>query len=226
MKISAIVSAYYAEPYLAGRIDNLIHQRPRPEIIIVCQEGSKEHEIAEKYNNVIIVTTLDIPTIYKAWNMGIERAHGEYITNANTDDRLYPGALQKLSEALDRNKRCGVAYSNLDIVTEVDGEPIGRFDWIEGGVEQLLNGCFLGPMPMWRKELHTKYGLFDESYHVAGDYEFWLRIAARGIKFYHIKESLGVYARRERGAELREPLRTTWETARAKSKYRSWETWQ
>ena len=217
-RVSAIVSAYYAEPYLEGRIENLLEQKPKPEIIIVCKGGSIEHEIAKTYN-VEIITTEDIPTIYKAWNIGIEHSHGEFITNANSDDRLYPGALQKMIETMDKYKP-GVVYPDVDIVKEIDGETIGRFTWREGGLDELLQGCFLGPMPMWKMELHKRYGMFNEEYQVAGDYEFWLRLASRGVKFKRVSESLGVYTRRERGAELREPLRTTWETARAKSQYR------
>ena len=97
---------------------------------------------------------------------------------------------------------------------------LGELTWNEGGLDELVKGCFIGPMPMWKAELHRKFGMFDETYHVAGDYEFWLRLASRGVKFRRYAEPLGAYTRREKGAELREPLRTTWETARARSKYK------
>lgn len=218
-RISAIVSAYYAEPYLAGRIENLLEQKPKPEIIVVCQRDSKEHEISKGYD-VVIVLTDDIPTIYKAWNMGIEKAKSEFITNANSDDRLYKGAFQSMIETFEKDKRIGVVYPDVDIVQEIDGAPVGRFTWNEGGLDELVKGCFIGPMPMWKAELHRKFGMFDETYHVAGDYEFWLRLASRGVKFRRYAEPLGAYTRRKKGAELREPLRTTWETARARSKYK------
>ena len=73
MKVTAIVSAYFAESFLAGRIENLREQSPVPEIVVVCQAGSAEHEIAGRYP-VAIVPTSDVPTIYTAWNMAARAA--------------------------------------------------------------------------------------------------------------------------------------------------------
>lgn len=219
MKISAIVSAYYAERYLDGRLENLLAQTPKPEVIVVCKVESQEHVIASKYD-VRLVLTQNIPTIYDAWNMAITEATGEYITNANCDDRLYPFALAKLSEALDKHPQYSIAYSDCDIVDTIGGKPIGRYEWLEGDIEQLLAGCFLGPCPMWRKSLHDKHGMFDAEMHAAGDYEYWLRLSKAGEKFYHLKQATGAYLNRQDSAEHRTKLRSIWETARARGRYR------
>lgn len=218
VKVSAIVSAYYAEEYLDGRLKNLAAQKPRPEIVVVCQEGSAEERIARENGADIVFTTTDIPTVYAAWNMGIEKATGEYITNANSDDRLYPGALAAMALVLDKGSNA-VAYTDIDIVDEIGGAPVGRYQWKEGGLAELLEGCFLGPMPMWKKSLHLKYGYFDATLHSAGDYEFWLRLAKGGEKFFHIRQPMGAYLNRNDSVEHRESLRGVIETARARTKY-------
>jgi len=231
-KVSAIVSAYYSEPYLEGRLENLYHQSLQPETIVIAQAGSIDAQIAAEwkkqypdYGDFILITTEDIPTIYKAWNLGIEKASGEYLTSANSDDRFYPFALEKLSKILDKRQEIAVAYCNLDIVETIGGDPVSRFDWKEGGFEDLLQGCFLGPMPLWRKSLHDKYGMFDASLHVAGDYEFWLRITQGGEKLEkYRKETLGVYLKRKNSREHREKIRTVQETSRVRSKYKK--EWQ
>lgn len=223
-KVTAIVSAYYAAEYLEGRLDNLLAQEPKPEIIIICQTGSKEAEIANDYYLrdpcVLHVITLDIPTIYAAWNIGIRHATGTYLTNANCDDRLYPDSLATLAEALDTHPRAAVAYGNVHEVEKIDGEPVSHFDWLQGGLPELLTGCFLGPMPLWRKSLHTQYGLFDPAYQSAGDYEFWLRLAANGETFHKVEGFTGAYLKRPDSAAHRKPVLAAWETARARSKYR------
>jgi hypothetical protein len=145
---------------------------------------------------------------------------GEYLTNANCDDRLYPGALAQMAQALDDNPDRAVAYADVDQVLEIGGDPIGRFEWAEGGLDQLMKGCFLGPMPMWRRSLHDTHGLFDAEMRSAGDYEFWLRLAAAGETFHHIAEPLGAYLMREDSLESREKLRSLWEQSRAKSRHR------
>ena len=234
--VSAIVSAFFAKDYFEGRIKNLAEQSLRPEIVVISQVGSPEHAIALQYKNLIdilveIPKDKEIPTLYEAWNLGIELSNDEYITNANCDDRLYPGALEKLARVLDENKDISVAYFNVDIVKEIDGVPVGRYNFFEGGFDELFRkGCFLGPMPMWRRSLHEKYGQFQASQiltngdiykpRIVSDYEFWLRVASKGVKFMKIDQVLGAYLKREGSLENKEPLRRIWETARAKSEYR------
>lgn len=218
-KISAIVSAYYAETFLQGRLENLMQQTVKPQIVVVCQKDSEEHSVTKKFEADLILTE-DVPTVYAAWNKGLLISEGEYITNANCDDRLHPVALERLAQELDAHPQCAVAYSNVAIVEKPDGPVVGQYQWAEGGLAKLLEGCFLGPMPMWRRKLHEKYGMFDESLHSAGDYEFWLRLASRGEKFRHIKEVLGVYLNRKDSVEHRELIRSTWETARVRARYR------
>src|SRR3990167_2217812 len=76
--VSCIVSAYYAEEFLAGRLQNLVEQSTQPEIIVVCRRGSKEYSIASAWENskslIRVIETDDIPTIYAAWNLGIQAA--------------------------------------------------------------------------------------------------------------------------------------------------------
>lgn len=225
MSVTAIVSAYYAEPYLAGRLDNLMAQTKKPQVVIVCQTGSAEEKIALKYYRGVdhefftIISTPDIPTIYAAWNAAIEFATGEFITNANCDDRLFPRALEEMEAALKRKPRYAVVYGNQEIVKEIGGAAVNVFVWKDGGYDELLHSCFIGPMPMWRRSLHDKYGFFNPEYRSAGDYEFWLRIAKAGERFLHFKAVVGQYLDRDDSAEHRQPLRSIWETARARARY-------
>jgi len=231
MKISAIVSAYYAEEFLEQRLKNLEEQEVEGgmEAIVVCQKESPEFRITDAFAKepasgefrMKVVLSDDIPTVYAAWNLAIEQASGEYITNSNSDDLLYPGALQALSTALNTHKAYSISYFDWERVQKHGEAPIGVFRFAEGGLDRLMNeGCFLGPGPMWRRSLHEKYGLFDPSYRSAGDFEYWLRLAYNKEKFYHVRGApLGAHLERDDGLEHRSPMLTTWETARVKAKY-------
>jgi len=50
--------------------------------------------------------------------------------------------------------------------------------------------CICGPQPLWRRSIHERHGWFDESFKVAGDYEFWLRIATTET-MVHVPAVLG-----------------------------------
>lgn len=221
--VTAIISAYFASEYLHGRLENLLLQTQVPdEIVVVCQKLSPEHAIANTFEkHVKLVLTPDVPTIYSAWNMAIAASTGEFITNANCDDRLRTAAIEEMARMLKQHPKYAVVYGNQEIVKTIDGPVVGTFDWAEGGLPELLHACFIGPMPMWRRELHAKYGLFDESLRVVGDYEFWLRIASAGERFLHLRAVVGRYLDRQESAEHRAPIRTTWETARVRALYRS-----
>ena len=212
-KVTAIVSAYYAADFLEARLENL----RGVDTIVVCQDKSNEASIAANFD-VTVITTPDIPTVYAAWNMAIKAAKGDYIISANSDDEIYAGGVKVLQDALDEYQDYALAYFDVDRVE--DGEKIGVFEWAEGGFDDLMHGCFIGPMPMWRKSLHDKYGYFDEGLTVAGDYDFWLRIAKGGEKFYHVRSIWGAHAERKDALEHRAPVRTLWETAQVRGRYR------
>lgn len=211
--ITALVSAYYAENFIETRIINLLKQEC--EIIVICQAGSAEEEVGKQYG-VKVITTIDIPTIYKAWNLGIAQAKGRYFTSANTDDLLYEGALQTMVAELERTG-AGICHSHIDIK---DKGKVTRWDRTTGGYSKLRRQCFIGPMPVWRKSLHDKYGLFDESFTVAGDWEFWLRCAKKGTGVCFVDKSLGLYLSRPDSLEHRDRAKHLQERKRIKEMYR------
>jgi len=205
MNVSAIVSAYYAKDFIKARLDNLMSLYPRPEVIVVAQRGSVEAEIAKTYE-VTWILTPDIPTIYAAWNMAIKAANCEYITNANCDDIVYPGSYSEMAQSLNDDPTIGLVYGDEDQTDGIRPQRRGRVSINPGYTFDVIKKmCFVGPMPMWRKSLHEKYGYFNESFKVCGDYEFWLRIASHGEQFYHIDKPVGLYLNRLDSAEHRQP---------------------
>jgi len=227
MRASAIVSAYFAEPYLEGRLENLLSQTERPRIVVVCQQNSPEQAIAarmlDRAHDSLLMTD-KLVTIYLAWNLGIRAARTEFVTNANSDDRLRPDGIETLVKALDDHPQAALAYPDVDIVQSIEGsfdnpKRTGAFRFAEGGLEELMRGCFVGPMPMWRSSLHTKHGWFDAKMQSAGDYEMWLRLAKAGEKLLHVREVLGIYLDRPDSAEHRNPQVGAQETIEARRRY-------
>lgn len=212
-KVSAIVSTYNAERWLRGRIDNLLDQTlyaaGRLEIVVV-NSGSKQHEhrIVREYLAqgipITLITSLR-ESIYVAWNRGIYIAKGDFLTNANTDDRLASHALERLADELDTFTGVDVVYADSHVTDTVnaawdDFHPChappytdAKLNWPEYNRSHLLSGCILGPHPLWRKSLHERFGYFDESYQLAGDFELWLRLASNGVQMRHVNETLGLF---------------------------------
>jgi len=214
IKVSAIVSTYNSERFIRGCLEDLVNQtlfqKGRLEIIVV-DSGSEQNERAvvgefqRKHHGIHYLRTEHRETVYAAWNRGIKAAKGDYITNANTDDRHRKDALEVMCNVLENNLGIGLVYADV-IITETENETFehhtrtGQYQWPDFDRAALSVGCFIGPQPMWRKSLHDAFGYFDESFSASGDWEFWLRIA-EGTKFLHVREYLGLYLRSDKSLE-------------------------
>lgn len=224
IKLSAIVSIYNSERFIEDCLKNLVEQtlykKNQLEIILV-NTGSEQNEdiVIEKYlssySNIKYIKVQNRETIYSAWNRGIKAASGKYLTNANTDDRHKKDALEIMCTFLDNNNDIDVVYADQFITINAN-DSWERMDsrnqqkWAAFDKDLILFGCFIGPQPVWNKRLHDKFGLFNDQLKVVGDYEFWLRIS-RDAKFYHLKETLGIYYFSPDSAEHRDNSVTKYE---------------
>jgi O-antigen biosynthesis protein len=229
--ITAIISTYNSERFIHGRMDNLVSQSVLDmiEIIVIDSASSeKESSIIQGFQELFpekikYIRTHERETVYASWNRGIEMAKGKYITNANSDDRLRKDAIEQLYNALERNPEYALAYGDslISLIeNEVFDDNDGRifFRWPDFDRTLLFKTCFVGPHPMWRKELHEKHGLFDESFTSAGDYEFWLRIS-KNEKFLHVPQVLGLYYLNPKGIENSDKSLSFQESERARRRH-------
>jgi glycosyltransferase involved in cell wall biosynthesis/Tfp pilus assembly protein PilF len=207
--VSAIVSTYKSERFMRGCLEDLtaqtLFEKGLLEIVVV-DSASPENEraIVEEFQKrhgaarIVYLRTPERESLYAAWNTGIKAAHGRYITNANTDDRHRADALEILARTLDEHPDVTLVYAD-SLITQTENETFaaahvtGRFRWLDFSREDLLlKGCYVGPQPMWRREVHEEHGWFDGAMVASGDYDFWLRIA-RTRKLLHVPEFLGLY---------------------------------
>jgi hypothetical protein len=131
-RVSAIVSAYKAEEFIVDCLNDLHNQTEKPEIVVVCEQDSLEHDTARdrqklRNYNIRIVTTKNVPTVYHAWNLGIREASGKYITNANTDDRHHKDAYKMMADILDVRPEIDLVYH----ASYISWKPNQTFDEFE-----------------------------------------------------------------------------------------------
>jgi hypothetical protein len=97
--------------------------------------------------------------IYPNWNRCIERARGEFIYIATSDDTMPPDCLEKLVAALDASPDCDIAHCPLHIVDEHSTEVSPN--WYPRSVFALTSGELL-----WRP--HVRKAPFDGLLHLLG----------------------------------------------------------
>ena len=197
--VSVITSLYKGRKYIDRFLKNIVTQTifDRSELIIIDANSPEgESEVIEAhmkhYQNIVYLRMAHRIGIYDAWNIGVNMSRGSYLTNANVDDVRARNSLELQAAALDAHAFADVVYQ--DYYTTFDSslnfEDAARFGFksclpvITPANLLLLNSPHNAPM--WRKALHQQVGLFDSSFESAGDWEFWLRCASQGKRFFKI----------------------------------------
>ncbi|MDH3883092.1 MAG: glycosyltransferase, partial [Desulfobacterales bacterium] len=222
---------YKSKKFIEGKIQDLLDQTIGNQLeIIIIDSNSPENERAivakyiQKHKNIKFIRTKKRETLYQAWNRGIQEAHGKFITNANTDDRLKPDAFEILVDELNSNSDIALVYGDFFITNRgnqdfCDHIRCGYSIKPEYSPDIMLSGCHMGPFPMWRKSLHDEIGYFDENLQSAGDYEFWCRLATK-YSMKHINKFIGLYYHKPKGIVNRAEDKSKNETGLIKEKYK------
>ncbi len=228
-RVSAIVSTFQSQRFIRGCLEDLFDQTlfHRGELeILVIDSASPQNEgaivaefTARAPDRVRYLRTPTRETVYGAWNRGVALARAPYLTNTNTDDRHHPHCLQRLADALDAHPAASGAYADSIVTRDenvpfAQAQPFKTLAWPDFDRDCLFEFCYLGPHPLWRKSLHQRYGLFDAHLRSAGDYEFWLRLAAAGETFLHVTEPLSLYLENPQSISLSN-IDLSWEESEA-----------
>jgi len=209
-KISLVTSVFKADDYIEQLMEDITRQTIFEEkcewiILNVDPVGSEfDEEVILRYvdkypNNIIYKRLEEDPGIYDTWNMGIKMATGDYVTNVNCDDRRAAYGLEKQAKMLVANPDIDLVYNDSYLLHEpnimFENVPADskRYNFEQFSKEAMLRGNLPHNNPMWKRELHDKYGYFNQHYKSAGDWDFWLRCSFGGAKFKKHPEILGVY---------------------------------
>ena len=206
-KISIITSVYDGDNFIEGFLRDITSQtifKEKCELFLInANSPGNEHEIIkgyiEKFPENIRYKKLDEdPGIYSCWNEAIKMATGDFVTNANIDDRKFPTFMEDLANALVSDRSVDVVYADNLLTHEPnetwDNNTAKSFYLSENfSVEAMLRGNPPHCMPMWRRCLHDKHGYFSEEYRSASDWDFWLRCAFNGVQMKKVNKPLGLY---------------------------------
>jgi len=101
VKVSVIIPVYNVEQYLKQCLDSAVNQTLKDIEIIVVNDGSTDnsleiiHEYSNKYKNIKVINKRN-EGCYKARNIGLETAQGEYIAFLDSDDYIESNMYEKL----------------------------------------------------------------------------------------------------------------------------------
>lgn len=206
-KISLITSIYKSKKYLKHYIEQIVKQTVFDNCELIFVDSNEDQEdyfllkpYIEKYLNIKYIKSNKYLNVHESANIAIKNSTGEYLCFSNVDDIKANNSLEILSECLFFDKSVDLVYGEClqtNIINDIFENHLQSSTLYEHSLNDFSKDnmikCQPGPMPMWRKSLHDKYGYFDENLKFAGDWEFWLRCVENGVKFKKVYERIGLY---------------------------------
>ena len=126
-----------------------------------------------------------------ALNKGLAESRGEIIGWLNSDDYLYPGAVEVAVRVLEETGADAV-YGRC-LLVDGGGAKIGFYRTEPFSYQRLLiRNIIAQPALFFRRRLYDEFGPFDESLMFALDYEYWLRCGRRS-SFIYVPELFAAY---------------------------------
>ncbi len=180
--VSIITIVYNGEKHIADVIRSVGRQNYRNIEYIIVDGGSTDNtlSIIGQFSHIVTAVYSEKDRgISDAFNKGLRRATGEIIGLINADDWYEPDAVEKIVGSI---AGFDVAYGDLQFWK--DDQP----DFIAKGNHRYLRNEMTvnHPTVFIRKECYERFGLFDEKYKCAMDYDLLLRLLIAGCRFVYI----------------------------------------
>ena len=204
-KCSLFCSLYKGGRFVEGYIEDIFNQSIFNDIEFIFLDcNSPENE-----KNFIIPLTKDYPNIkyhrldsdpglYAAWNIAVKMCSSDIIGNWNIDDRKNSDGIELLLKKM-------TTYPDIDIIYGItyvshianeryeDNSFQELYPCIPHSFDNLIRNNSPHCMPLWKKNIHDKFGYFDESYKTASDGDMWLRCCVAVATIQMINHPVGLY---------------------------------
>ena len=197
--VSIIMNSYNGEKYLLQTLKSIIGQTYKNWELIFYDNFSTDNslKIIKKLNNKKIKYFYSKKhlKLYHARNEAIKRANGKYICFLDTDDWWSKSKLQKQIMLFLNDKKVKFVYSNYYLYFQKKRKKkIFSKNFLPEGymTQKLLDNYCTGILTvMLKKEIFIK-DIFNKSYNIIGDFEFFLRLSKK-YKFKCIQQPLAYY---------------------------------
>ena len=185
-KVSVLLSVYNGERYLGEAIESILNQTFTDFEFIIVDDGSTDSSsaILASYRDprIHLIRNNQNLGLAKSLNKGLQLARGQYIARMDADDISLPERLYKQVRFLDENS----SVTMVGTWTEVIDEDSKREEiWQIPIVSHLLRwrllfkNTFTHCAVMFRRDVVSQLGGYDENLTSAQDYDLWSRISFR-----------------------------------------------
>lgn len=191
IKVSIITVCYNSEKTIEQTICSVLGQTYKNIEYIVVDGGSKDKtlDIVGKYGDKIKVISEADDGIYHAMNKGIMKASGDIIGIINSDDWYEHNAVELAVEYLNYDN-CDLVYGGCKCI-------------FDNGLIQDLKCRDISELPyrmvfahqtvFMKRKVYEKFGIFNQRYKIAADYDMLLRFYECGVKMVEIPANIAFF---------------------------------
>lgn len=187
-RLSVVIPSFNHKQYVQQCVDSVLRQAYREFEVIVVDDGSTDGslDILRAYGDAITLICQANRGTQAARNAAIAASSGELIAILDSDDFWLPHKLAAQVALFEARPELGLVYAFADTVnpagerTSIGWHLGAAVTHPAGALAQLLLGCHVPALTaVFRRTCIDDVGLFDESLLGSGDWDLWIRIAAR-----------------------------------------------
>lgn len=209
-RVTVIVPCYNHARFLKERIDSILNQTFQDFEVILMDDRSPDNsaEILLSYERhpkvrEVIINEKNSGSPFRQWQKGIEKARGEYIWIAESDDSATPEFLTETVSALDSYPSASIAFTGcrcIDADSRIMQNPPADYDlfsqspsYRKGGVAAYPGMKYAKRILYWYCAVYNASGvlmrrssvnpeMLEESANMrnSGDWLFWGKMAMKG----------------------------------------------
>lgn len=190
--VSIITPSFNQARFLKHTIESVLGQTYSRIEYIVVDGGSTDGsvEILHSYGDRFQWISEPDQGQSHAINKGFAMSHGQVRAYLNSDDWLFPEAVEKVVRYFQEHPGCDLVYGDANYIDDV-GRVTGFFPTEDYSFTRLMYDCCIcQPAAFWRTRIAQRAGDFNVKLQFAMDYEYWLRIARLGGDIHHSNEVL------------------------------------
>jgi len=203
-KVSICIPTYNRKHYLKETLESIFAQTYKDYEIVIVDDGSNDgtEQMIKKSSYPIRYFWQENRGVAEARNKLLELAKGEYITFIDSDDLLFPYAIEELLNLVEYNGSEVVAYSSYIGIDE-QGRKVKRkrhklpCGYISADLFEYIYVHSCGTM--CRKKLFEEAGGFDTSLPVCSEYALWLKLS---LKYEFVPADKPTFKRRRHSGNL------------------------
>lgn len=177
-EFSIIIAVFNGAKFLELTLQSVINQTYSDYELVVIDGGSRDSTLAviKKYEaNISYWVSEPDKGIYDAWNKGIAKSRGQWIAFLGAGDEYHKDALMAYSQFIAEDPCDDFDYISSKVALTFGGavSKIFGIKWKWSEFKRAMLVAHVGSIH--HSSLYERFGVYDETYKIVGDYEFLLR---------------------------------------------------